>query len=121
MEQAGVKYTTGGIRMGSKTTTAIAAVKQEIRQQEWCAQIEAQQASGMTVQQWCAENGINVKTYYHRLRRVREQCMETVPSIVSVPLPQQDRDIHIEKNGIQISLPTDIPSETLVAVVHALC
>ena len=102
MEQAGAKYTTEGIKMGSKTTTAIVTVKQELRLQEWAAQIEAQQASGQTVQQWCAENGINVKTYYHRLRRVREQCMDSVPSIVSVPHPQQSRDIHIEKNGVQI-------------------
>ena len=48
--------------MGLTTTTAIVAVKQEIRPQEWAAQIEAQQASGQTVQQWCAENGINVIT-----------------------------------------------------------
>ena len=107
--------------MGSKTTTAIVAVKQEIRLQEWAAQIEAQQESGQTVQQWCAENGINVKTYYHRLRRVREQCMDSVPSIVSVPHLQQSRDIHIEKNGVEISLPADIPSETLIALVHELC
>ena len=121
MEQTGVKHTLGGIRRGSKTTTAIVAVKQEIRLQEWAAQIEAQQASGQTVHQWCAENGINVKTYYHRLRRVREQCMDSLPSIVSVPHPQQSRDIHIEKNGVQISLPVDIPSETLIALVHELC
>ena len=107
--------------MESKTTTAIVTVKQEMRLQEWAAQIEAQRASGMTVQQWCAENGINVKTYYHRLRRVREQCVESVPSIVPVPLPQQSRDIHIEKNGVQITLPADIPSETLMALVHELC
>ena len=107
--------------MESKTTTAIVAVKQEIRLQEWAAQIEAQRASGMPVQQWCAENGINVKTYYHRLRRVREQCVESGPSIVPVPLAQQSRDIHIEKNGVQITLPADIPSETLMALVHELC
>lgn len=37
--------------------TAIAAVKQKLHIQEWAAQIEAQQSSGMTVRQWCAENG----------------------------------------------------------------
>ena len=121
MEQTGVKHTLGGIRMRSTTTTAIVAVKREVQLQEWAAQIEAQRASGMTVQQWCAENGINVKTYYHRLRRVREQCVESMPSIVPVPLPQQSRDIHIEKNGVQITLPADIPSETLIALVHELC
>ena len=107
--------------MGSKTTTAIVAVKQEIRLQEWAAQIEAQQASGKTVQQWCAEKGIKDKTYYYRLRRVREQCVDSVPAIVSVPLPQQGGDIRIEKKGVQIILPADISSETLIALIHEIC
>lgn len=38
---------------------------------EWKAQIEAQQASGLIVQKWFAENGVNLKTYYYRLKRVR--------------------------------------------------
>ena len=45
---------TGGNSMESKTT-AIRALKQEVRLQEWSAQIKAQQASGMTVRQWCTE------------------------------------------------------------------
>ena len=107
--------------MGSKATTAIVTVKQEVRLHEWAAQIEAQQASGMTVQRWCAENGINDKTYYYRLRRVREQCVESAPAIVSVPIPQQRGDIRIEKNGVPIYLPADISSETLTALIHEIC
>lgn len=107
--------------METKTTTAIEAVKQEVQLQEWAAQIQARQESGMTVKQWCAENGINDKTYYYRLRRVREQCVDSVSSIVSLPLPEQSRNIRIEKSGMQISLPADISSETLIALVHELC
>lgn len=107
--------------MGSKTTATITDVKREVRLHEWRMQIEAQQASGTTVQQWCADNGINPKTYYYRLRRVREQCVDTEPSIVPITLSQQSLDIHIEKNGLQISLPTDIAPETLIAVVRELC
>ena len=43
-------------------TTAHAAVKQDVRLQEWSAQIEAQQTSELTVQQWCMENGVKPKT-----------------------------------------------------------
>ena len=75
----------------------------------------------MTVQKWCKENGINPKTYYYRLRRVRERCVDTVAAIVPVNIPQQRSDIRIEKNGLQISLPTDIAQETLIALVHELC
>ncbi len=77
---------TGGISMESKTTT-IRAIKQEVRLQEWSAQIEAQQASVMTVQQWCAQNAVNPKTYYYHLKKVRAQYLESAPSIVPLTAP----------------------------------
>lgn len=107
--------------METQTTTRVTAAKQEIRLHEWTAQVEAQQTSGMTVQQWCTENGINPKTYYYRLRKVREQYVDSAPSIVPVTLPQQSSDIRIEKNGLQISLPADISPEALISLVRELC
>ena len=107
--------------MKPSTTTAITTVKQKMKLREWAEQIEARRASGMTVQSWCAEKGMNVKTYYYHLRKVREQCVESVPEIVPLTMPQQTGDIHIEKNGLQISLPADISKETLIALVQELC
>ncbi len=104
-----------------ETTTAITTVKQEVRLRDWAAQIEAQQASGMTVQKWCDENGINPKTYYYHLRKLREKSVASAPAIVPLGLPKRTSDIHIEKNGLQISLPPDISAETLIALVHELC
>ena len=106
--------------MQSKTTS-IASVKQEVRLQEWSAQIEAQQASGLTIQQWCAENRIKPKTYYYRLKKVREQFIDSAPAIVPLRVPQQSTDIRLEKNGLQISLPADISPDTLLALVQSLC
>lgn len=37
-------------------TTAISAVKEEVKLRDWEDQIAAQQASGMTLQRWCKEN-----------------------------------------------------------------
>jgi hypothetical protein len=107
--------------MKPSTTTAVTTVKQQMKLREWAEQIEARRASGMSVQSWCAENGMNVKTYYYHLRKVREQCVESVPEIVPLTMPQQTGDIHIEKNGLQISLPADISKETLIALVQELC
>ncbi|MBR4319370.1 MAG: IS66 family insertion sequence element accessory protein TnpB [Oscillospiraceae bacterium] len=107
--------------MKLSTTTAVTTVKQQMKLREWAEQIEARRASGMTVQSWCAENGMNVKTYYYHLRKVREQCVESVPEIVPLTMPQQTGDIHIEKNGLQISLPADISKEILIALVQELC
>lgn len=102
-------------------TTGLTAVKQEVRLREWATQVEMQQTSGLTVQQWCAENGIKPSTYYNRLRKVREQYIENSQSIVPVSVPHSNEKICIEKNGLQISLPSDISSETLIALVHELC
>ncbi|SFC81048.1 IS66 family insertion sequence element accessory protein TnpA [Ruminococcus albus] len=102
-------------------TTSITTIKQEVRLQEWTAQIEAQQASGLTIREWCKENGIKPNTYYNRLRKVREQYMEKPPAIVPVSIPCSNENIRIEKNGLQISLPADISADTLTALVHELC
>ncbi len=100
-----IKSVTGRKRMEAKTATVITIVKHEVRLREWTAQIEAQQASGMTVQGWCAENGISPKTYYYRLRKVREQCIASASAIVPLAMPNQTNDIHINKNGLRITLP----------------
>jgi hypothetical protein len=55
------------------------------------------------------------------LRKVREQYVDSAPSIVPVTLPQQSSDIRIEKNGLQISLPADISPEALISLVRELC
>ena len=102
-------------------TTSITTIKQEVRLQEWAVQIEAQQASGLTVREWCAENGIKPNTYYNRLRKVREQYIENSPTIVPVSVPCSNENIRIEKNGLQISLPADISADTLTALVQELC
>ena len=102
-------------------TTSITTIKQEVRLQEWSAQIEAQQASGLTVQKWCAENGISSKTFYYRLRKVRERYVENSPTVVPVSVPHLSENIRIEKNGLQITLPADISTDTLTALVHELC
>ena len=104
-----------------KTTTAITTVKRDVQLQEWTEQIKAQQESGMTVAAYCAQNGINIKTYYYHLRKVRESCLESEPTIVPVAVPRATSDIRIEKNGLQISLPTNISADTLIALVHELC
>lgn len=107
--------------MGGKITTAITTVKRDVQLREWSEQIKAQQESGMTVTAYCAQNGINIKTYYYHLRKVREQCMESEPAIVPVAIPRTASDIRIEKNGLQITLPSDISPGTLLTLVQALC
>ncbi len=102
-------------------TTTITAIKQEVRLREWAAQIEAQRASGLSVKEFCEANGLTTKTYYYHLRKVREGCVASAPSIVPVSVPRNNSVIRIEKNGLTITLPTDILPETLTSLVHELC
>ncbi len=74
----------------------------------------------MIVTAFCAKKGINLKTYYYRLRKVREQCVEAKPAIVPVAIHSATSDIRIEKNGLQISLPADVSTETLIRLIHEL-
>ena len=50
------------------------------RMQGWLQQVQDCQQSGLSVPEWCSNNGINTKTYYNRRKRVREELLgNTVP------------------------------------------
>ncbi len=63
--------------MSSLTTKAAV----QYRLGEWAAQIRDCQnrPEGMSVVQWCSQNGITKANYYYRLRRVRKSCLEDLP------------------------------------------
>lgn len=110
--------------MRETETSIIAEVKRDMKQQKWEEEINAQIASELTVREWCRQNNVNEKTYYYHLRRVREKLCETgKQAVVPVNIPEQSKtgEIHIEKNGLKISLPADICTETLTATVRELC
>ena len=53
-------------------------VKRQMRLREWAEQINRCKRSGLTVRQWCKDNGIHIKTYYNRMKRVREELLDTL-------------------------------------------
>ena len=53
-------------------------VSRQMRLQEWARQIEDCEHSGMTVSDWCEQNGVGYKNYYYRKRRIREEFIDTV-------------------------------------------
>ena len=108
-------------------------VKNNVRLQEWNRQIEEQKSSGKSIQEWCKQKGINPKTYYYHLRKVREEFLrsgkaenaqaqiETERAIVPILAAPSGGNISIEKNGLHITLPENISAEVLIAVVDKLC
>ena len=59
-----------------KVSSEIRTVKRQFMHEEWEKQVIDCRSSGLTVQEWCRQNGVNDKTYYYRLRQVREKCLE---------------------------------------------
>ena len=111
--------------MREQETAIITSIKSEIRWKEWEEQIRKQTSSGLTAKEWCRQNNINVKTYYYHLRRVREKlCEQRSQEIIPVNVPKEKpgaNEIRIEKNGLQISFPSDVLAEILTALVRELC
>ena len=116
-----------------KTSSEIVLVKKKIRLQEWEHQIEEQKSSGLNVQEWCKQKGINPKTYYYRLRKVREEYVmsgkgenaqekkETEKAVVPILAAPSSGNISIEKNELRITFSENISADILIAVVNKLC
>ncbi len=65
---------------------SLQAVNHNKQLMEWSRQVEACRNSGMTVHQWCKENGVPTSTYYGWQRKVfaavtqaQEVCFAEVP------------------------------------------
>ncbi|MCH5186665.1 MAG: IS66 family insertion sequence element accessory protein TnpB [Oscillospiraceae bacterium] len=98
--------------------------------------IQKRQSSGLPVKDWCADNDINIKTYYYRLKRVREfVCDNNLVSINNafpperhdiVPVPAEpmpdnnNRKIKITSANISVELPAEVQPELLKTIIEGL-
>ena len=103
----------------------IAKVKNEVRLKMWAETIQACTSSGLTVAQWCSNNNLNIKTYYYRLRKVRENLCEIKErqNIVAVNFPEKakaDSKITIKASGMTIELSAEVSAITLQTIIEAL-
>lgn len=68
----------------------IQALTRNYRLQQWADIIARRNGSGMSIQAWCEEQGINQKSYYYWQRKLREAA-STQPrglSTVNAQVPQ---------------------------------
>ena len=103
----------------------IMEIKNKVRISEWSDMIRACRGSGLTVRQWCNSNGINIKTYYYRLRKVREALCEDTHDIVQIPINSVNAvsvtsSIKINAGNLNVELPDTIPAATLRSVIEVL-
>jgi transposase-like protein len=114
----------------------VQTAKRTIVIQEWAAQIRERIQSGQSVKTWCAAHGIKEKTYYYRLKRVREEMLEAtqnemthhqsmlaVPEktvFTAVPVPQNKKvEIAVQIGVYSVEIrgaDTTTIEQTLIAV-----
>lgn len=103
----------------------IMAIKNKVRINEWSEMVKTCRSGGLTVQQWCSSNGINIKTYYYRLRKVRENICEEAHDIVQIPINTDNStvasaSVKINMDNLNIELPGTVSASTLISVIEAL-
>ena len=108
----------------------IREIKKQVRHKEWAAMVSDCQASGKKVEEWCAENSINVSTYYKRLNVLRSELIDEtekqsiVPVSVSAAIANAEKSsedkIIMRKDGIEITLPKNISEDTIFVLLKGL-
>jgi len=113
--------------------------KRELLHRKWEEQIAECESSNMPVKEWCAENGVNLNTFYARISAIKkdklkqsvQQTQEIVPlSVIQesgttnsetvVPKVRPKKNIVIRKNGIEIILPHDVSENMIYSLLRGL-
>ena len=93
--------------------------KNKVQETQWENIIAECRSSGMSAKKWCAENGIDVKSYYYRLRKMRERTCEQIAVPVEI-IPSVSSLVTIRANGIEAEIPEGASFETISAVIQAM-
>lgn len=103
----------------------IAIVKKEIKLRQWTEMVKCRKESGMTVSEWCNENGINLKTYYYRLKRVRQAVCGEIEHHDIVPVEpvcecDEDKRIRLMVGDVIVDVPDNFNAESLKRLLGVL-
>lgn len=112
-------------------------IAKQFRLQAWAAQIQDCQnrPEGMNVDEWCRQNNITKANYYYRLKRVRQECLDSIqesePTFIELPAiskstnnpisvtPNVSAVLHIS-NGLTIDLCDSASTEFIQKILGAL-
>ena len=115
----------------------IMEIRQQVRLNQWSAMVQEREDSGLSVKAFCKQAGIATKTYYYRLRRLREAAikqtqMRTVQPTTSQPELVQftpptgyicdpaPQSIVIRTSSTTVEIPMNTNPEVVAAAVSFL-
>lgn len=87
----------------------------------WSEEVQACRSSGLSVEQWCSENGIRLNTYYRHQRAVF-QAMAVQTEFYEIPLKMErgKADVSIEVNGLCVEIHNGADENTILSVLRAV-
>ena len=97
----------------------IAIVKKQVQKAEWTEKIRKCSESGLTVSEWCRENGINLKTYYYHLRKLRKEICEQIPVTV-MTFPEECHSVKISIGEVTAEIPEGISEKMMTSLIRAM-
>lgn len=100
-------------------------IQEEMNIRQWAQDMADQKASGLKQEEWCKVQGIKVKTYQYRCKRVRRamgaETPEPVFAKVNLVAPQaQASCIRIQTDAALISVAPDAQPEQIRVVLEAV-
>lgn len=100
----------------------VIATRNEYRAQSWALVIKDCAGSGLTNKEYCRQHGINEKTFYYWLHKLRKQaCEQAAPQLVAIdPVLETDALLRIEFKGAELTLPADVDMNAVAAVLRSL-
>lgn len=51
----------------------------------WADMMRQRNDSGLSVKEWCAENGMSINAYYYRVKKLREAALENMRGTAGQP------------------------------------
>lgn len=87
----------------------------EARLSLWLERIRACKSSGLSVKEWCKQNGLTDKNYYYWMRKIKREAFEALQEQTSV------QEVPFEKKTVfsKVSLPVSYTEPTgTAAVLH---
>ena len=101
----------------------IMEIRKQVRLSQWSEMVREREKSGLSIREFCAGKSISAKTYYYRLRKLREAANEaSLPEIVQVDIPEafNPGGIVIRTNAATIEINGNANPETVRAALSFL-
>lgn len=112
----------------------VSAVKRQFREEQWRQRITECRSSGMSVKNWCKQNGLCEQTYYKYLKKFRQEMCDSLPAAsekaqpalnfqklqVETPIPDTEAAVIIRLPSAIIEVKNGTAQQTVEAVLLAL-